>query len=271
MFTKYFNTHITDVFYKYKPLLFFSSVCISVSLSKYVFKYFKNNKTITANVDPNKEYIDRYKEKLDNSYKSYCCNLVNKSLKEETIFSSNSIIFETTPRGNVIMKYNNDTNSIEYFCDFFITNDMLRTVFQKFILTFKYFPLYYGTFEVIKDSNNDSNKKLTLTQNNDDKSSSSQKKISKINKNNPVFAKFKSYKDVNKDKNKDKNNKLIKNYTPFKNDNQEKNNTSQNNFNFNYSIKRIGKISDAKLFIPQNTKNSRTKKISFAEFKKICN
>jgi len=266
MFTKYFNTHITDVFYKYKPLLYFSSVCISVSLSKYVFKYLKNNNTTTTTtVDPNKKYIDRYKEKLDNSYKSYCCNLVNKSLKEETNFSSNSIIFETTPRGNVIMKYNNDTNSIEYFCDFFITNDMLRTVFQKFVLTFKFFPLYYGTFEVIKDSNNDSNKKLT--QNNDDKSyssSSSKKKLSKMDKNNPVFAKFKKYKDVNKDK----DNKQIKNYKPFKNENQEKNNTSQNNFDFNYSIKRIGKISDAKLFIPQNTKSSRVKKISFSEFKK---
>lgn len=263
MFTKYFNTHITDVFYKYKPLLYFSSVCISVSLSKYVFKYFRNNKTITT-VDPNKKYIDRYKEKLDNSYKSYCCNIVNKSLKEETNFSSNSIIFETTPRGNVIMKYNNDTNSIEYFCDFFITNDMLRTVFQKFVLTFKYFPLYYGTFEVIKDYNDDSNKKLT--QNNDDKSyssSSSKKKLSKMDKNNPVFAKFKKYKDVNKDKDKDKDNKQIKNYKPFKNEIQEK-----NYFDFNYSIKRIGKISDAKLFIPQNTKSSRVKKISFSEFKK---
>ena len=258
MFDKYFNTHLNDVFYKYKPLLYFSSVCISVSLSRYIFKYFKKNKTTI--IDPNKKYIDCYKEKLDNSYKSYCCNLVNKSLKEETNFSSNSIIFETTPRGNVIMKYNNDTNSIEYFCDFFINNDMLRTVFQKFVLTFKYFPLYYGTFEIIKDSNSDPNKKLT--ENNLDISSSQKKSSSKINKNNPVFAKFKSYKDVKKDNN---NQNKISNI----NENQEKNNTSQNNFNFNYSIKRIGKISDAKLFTPQNTKSSRVKKISFSEFKKL--
>jgi hypothetical protein len=90
-----------------------------------------------------------------------------------------------------------------------------------------------------------------------------------MDKNNPVFAKFKKYKHVNKDKDKDKDNKQNKNFKPFKNENQEKNNTSQNNFDFNYSIKRIGKISDAKLFIPQSTKSSRVKKISFSEFKKI--
>jgi len=329
-FLKHFNH-----FYHFKPLLLFSSLCISFSFYNKVCSLLKPS---IKKVNPVKSYVDCYKEKLDKLYKDYCCNLVEKSLKENLSFSSYCTIIENTPRGNVIMSYNNDSKCIKYYCDFSITNEILRTVFQKFVLTFKFFPLYYGTFEIIKNDDNDENLdnddigynidtierndtynnhlktvdtvSLHVSSNKKETKETKEKESKKdqlLKKHSKVFAKFKNYKDVNKDpdnssstnsttntmlKNKLKNNEKDKdNVTSFHKHNnsntllhnffnsQNSNNTnnSYQETNNNYlefcSFKRIGKICDYKLLNRKDKTNKKhsSKNVSFSEFMKLKN
>lgn len=308
-------------FNHFKPLFLFSSLCISFSLYNKVCSLLKPS---VKKVNPVKSYVDCYKVKLDKLYKDYCCNLVEKSLKENLSFSSHCSIIENTPRGNVIMSYNNDSKCIKYYCDFSITNEILRTVFQKFVLTFKFFPLYYGTFEIIKNNDDDIGYNIDAIERNDTYNNhletvdtvavhvSSNKKETKdkeskkdqlLKKHSNVFAKFKNYKDVNKDPDnsssttntKLKNNEKDKekdNVTSFHKHNnsntllhnffnsQNSNNNTDNSYqetNNNYlefcSFKRIGKICDYKLLNIKDKTNKKhsSKNVSFSEFMKLKN
>ena len=164
-----------------------------------------NNKKILSKT----EYVDRYKVKVEELYRKYRSSISNQLSNqliqpeleleleiqlECTDFThlNNAYIIEYTPKGNVIMTYNHTDKTIEYFCDNSLSNDIIRTVFQKFTMQFKCFPLYFGYIETkcidnhIKNDKNDKNDK---------------NKISKFmqNKNPNVFASFKKYNNNNKD------------------------------------------------------------------------
>ena len=106
---------------------------------KHIFFYNnKNNNNyftpIYKNTKLDKQlYIDCYKDKLDKMYIEYRNSSLEK-YSNDFQHLNNTFIIEYTPKGNVIMKYNYDNNSIDYYCDNSISNDIIRTVFQKFTI-----------------------------------------------------------------------------------------------------------------------------------------
>jgi hypothetical protein len=150
--------NIFDYYYTFQ----FISVPIFLHLyKKYIRNFFlqsdKNNSFKNKKSFSKKDYVDCYKSKLDKLYLEYRTNSSNSSNFYSNDFKhlTNTFIIDYTPKGNVIMKYDYDNNSIDYFCDCAISNDIIRTVFQKFTIINHCFPLYFGHIEEkdkIKDS-----------------------------------------------------------------------------------------------------------------------
>ena len=77
-------------------------------------------------------YFNKYYDKFD--------ELEDEDLEEEFVKSlKNSVLFETTPKGNVIMYYDYDKESFVYYCDNKkdISYLYLEAVIRKYALTFK--------------------------------------------------------------------------------------------------------------------------------------
>jgi hypothetical protein len=124
----------------------------------------------------------------------------------------NNFVFEKTPMGNVIMYYNKDRNSFEYYTDNIIPYRVLDTVARKYVLTYDCCELYIDMEKEIKEyivngsngvkGGNDGtkekkDKKVTFEMNETEEKA---KEIVDPVKSKPnVFAKFKSY---NKDSSK---------------------------------------------------------------------
>lgn len=116
----------------------------------------------------------------------------------------NNFVFEKTPMGNVIMYYNKDRNSFEYYTDNIIPYRVLDTVARKYVLTYDCCELYIDMEKEIKEyivngskGATKEKKDKTLEMN---KTEEKDKEIVDPVKSKPnVFAKFKSY---NKDSSK---------------------------------------------------------------------
>jgi len=228
------------------------------------------------------DYIDIYKNKLENLYKIYRSQCLNNYDSPDSHVSydspdsydtfkhlDNCFIIEYTPKGNVIMKYDSDNNTINYYCDNSISNDIIRTVFQKFTITYHCFDLYFGIIEKKHKSHNNHNN------HNDNDNSIKKRLISKIveGKNTNVFAKLKKKSNFNQvntndfDKNNHSNNDIKKKDTGK--------DIYSNNISSFCTIRNSGKFYDAKIFNSQNiidqdnnngNKNDG-KTLSFSEFK----
>ena len=96
------------------------------SLYNYVSNlFFPREEPKISVVKPKQErYEDKYKQKYDEMEITY---------DEHKRF--NSILFETTPNGNVIMRYNDKT--FEYYSDKVIPFRFLETVSRKYVIYFK--------------------------------------------------------------------------------------------------------------------------------------
>jgi len=118
----------------------------------------------------------------------------------------NNFVFEKTPMGNVIMYYNKDRNSFEYYTDNIIPYRILDTVARKYVLTYDCCELYVDMEKEIKEyivngsnggTKEKKEKKVTFEM---DENEEKAKEIVDPVKSKPnVFAKFKSY---NKDSSK---------------------------------------------------------------------
>jgi hypothetical protein len=124
----------------------------------------------------------------------------------------NNFVFEKTPMGNVIMYYNKDRNSFEYYTDNIIPYRVLDTVARKYVLTYDCCELYIDMEKEIKEyivndyskggnggtkEKKDNDKKVTLEMNETEEKTN--EIVDPVKSKPNVFAKFKSY---NKDNSK---------------------------------------------------------------------
>lgn len=95
----------------------------------------------------------------------------------------NNFVIEYTPLGNVLFFYNHEKLAFEYYSDLTIPYRYLETVTRKYVLTYKYRPLYIDMEEELKEYE----KKL------DEKEKIKLETTTVSNNKKQVFAKFKSY------------------------------------------------------------------------------
>ena len=97
----------------------------------------------------------------------------------------NNVIMENTPLGNVIMMYDNNRETFNFYSDNMIPYRYLETVARKYVITYNCRPLYIDMEEELKIYE----KKMLEQEENSEKANLTQQSEPKKN----VFAKFKSY------------------------------------------------------------------------------
>ena len=143
----------------------------------------------------------------------------------------NNFIIEYTPLGNVLLFYNHEKLAFEYYSDLTIPYRYLETISRKYVLTYKYRPLYIDMEEELKEyerklEEKEKTKSETLVNNN----------------KKQVFAKFKSY-------NTEAGTGRVNKAPP------PKNNIPQNRLNVSKNIVKIdvdGKDNNGKLLLKEN-------------------
>lgn len=214
---------------------------------------------------PEIDYTDKYKEefeKLENEMVIYNVNLNSKSKDDQIIEKKqnlkNNILMEMTPLGNVIMYYNYDTETFNYYSDHGIPYKYLETIARRYVITYKCKPIYISMEEELKKYE----EKIKQ-----DERTKEENKQETTHKSNKVFAKFKSY---NKDNNINsaKNKKDIPNSLPQKNNNgSDKPALLKENAN---RFSHQGKIYNFHLNKqPSKSNLSKKSNLSFAEYKKL--
>ena len=98
----------------------------------------------------------------------------------------NNVIMENTPLGNVIMMYDNNRETFNFYSDNMIPYRYLETVARKYVITYNCRPLYIDMEEELKIY-----EKKMLEQEENEKQQTNLAQLSEPKKN--VFAKFKSY------------------------------------------------------------------------------
>ena len=139
---------------------------------KYEDKYIEEVRQLTTDVFLSAEETQQKLDKLMNNY-----------------------VFENTPVGNVIMRYNNKREMFEYYCDCNVPYTILEVVCRKYVITFKCKMLFIDMENELKDQcdkmdkmesdrlENEKRVKLQREQNTNELPS----------KKKDVFAKFKKY------------------------------------------------------------------------------
>lgn len=108
----------------------------------YFMKSFKQIAEVKEDVekdDLTPKYEDRYHDVLEK------VRNVSKNVSKNVSNNNNNFLMETTPNGNVIMKYNNERESFEYYSDKDIPYKYLETVARKFVKTFFCYEYYILT------------------------------------------------------------------------------------------------------------------------------
>ena len=174
-------------------------------------------------------------------------------------------LFETTPLGNLIMRYNNKRETFEYFSDCSIPYRYLETACRKYVITYKCRPLYIDMGAELKEYEQklvDKENEQKEQKKEDEKNKEKDKEVKKKS----VFAKFKSY-------NTEAGTGRVNTGAPPKNNIQNTNTNTRNekvilkeNAN-RYSYQ--GKINNFSILIKVDKKLMNKKyKMSFADFKK---
>ena len=214
------------------------------------------------NVD---KYKDLYFNKLYNLKEKYFvdCNQENASC----CHNKKNILFESTPRGNVIVFYNNDEEQFYYYCDNTLPYHILDSVLQKYAVTFHCVDIYntnkfekFNTLDKVQDEDNNkstNNSKSTTTKSN-------------------VYAKLKKYNSNNNTNNNIIQNKIKKNKSQIDTTDEEK----KEELTIFHKIKLAGNVRDFDFKTFNNTltseekvvinksKNDSVQKISYKQFKK---
>ena len=144
----------------------------------------------------------------------------------------NNFVIEYTPLGNVLLFYNHEKLAFEYYSDSTIPYRYLESVSRKYVLTYRFRPLYIDMEEELKEYE----KKLDEKE----KIKSETTTVSKSKKQ--VFAKFKSY-------NTEAGTGRVNKAPP------PKNSIPQNRLNISKNIVKIdvdGKENNGKLLLKEN-------------------
>jgi hypothetical protein len=99
-----------------------------------------------------KKYLELEKkqphtDKIEKEAYEYMCESYYDKLK-------NNFLFENTPNGNIIMYYNNENKSFEYYSDKSMPYRFLETAARKYVTTFYCKPLYINMMDELKNAEN---------------------------------------------------------------------------------------------------------------------
>lgn len=93
------------------------------------------------------KYIDVEESVTDTQEEKYEDKYLNKfeqlSMDKNRVSFQNNYVFEMTPLGNVIMSYDSDDNVFNYYSDRPITNTILETVAQKYVIQYSCKYIYH--------------------------------------------------------------------------------------------------------------------------------
>ena len=173
----------------------------------YEEKYLSKVRNMINEYNFTQEEIDlesqKFLELMKNENKNIDEEAIKKQAREFVIDEQlkkfkNCFIIESTPLGSVLMFYNHNKLAFEYYSDLTIPYRFLETVARKYVLTYKYRPLYIDMEEELKEyerklkEQEDALKEKEDMRLNDTNGSNEEHKDENSNKKN-VFAKFKSY------------------------------------------------------------------------------
>ena len=97
-------------------------------------------------------YEENYVEKYENKYMDKFDILSDE--RSDSLFQNNYIL-ELTPNGNVIMSYDTENNTFEYYCDRQIPNSFLETVSRKFVIQYTCKYIYHLKSDSKKDESDE--------------------------------------------------------------------------------------------------------------------
>lgn len=208
--------------------IFFSSVGISFTIVSICLYNRNDNNLVSYRESEMKKYENKY-DLLDVEN--------DDDLKDEEKDYNDLFFDDETPVGKVIMKYDKENNTFDYYSDRYISNRMLETVCRGFISKNKCYDLYVDYIEEFEKR-----KEVLL------RVKEEEKKIVENNKNEEdLFVSFKSYNKKKSEKSVTKQDVMIKN--------------NYNKFKFK------GKICDYNETLLNNEKTYSN--ISFEDFKKL--
>jgi hypothetical protein len=166
-------------------------------------------------IDNVTKYVETNKNKLLESFKLNDMNrnidkvFYNKKELQNILVKQNNelekiwktrILFENTPRGNIIMHYDVYKQGFAYYCD---TNgipySILNSVAMKYVNVYHCRDLFMDN-EYLENEKESPLIKLYLEQEKEDKRDTHEKQLPKLD--NSAFAKLKNYQKVEKDDNK---------------------------------------------------------------------
>jgi len=155
-----------------------------------------------------------------------------------------NILFEATPRGNIIVFFNTDDKQFHYYSDYSIPYDIIDSVLQKYVVTFHCTELYNtsrcdsDTLQLEENESNESNEKKKTTNTSQQKTKDKYRNVyAKLKKNNSN--KLTTNGDVNKHTNK----RNTKN-TKRKNTNGKTSDDIEEDLIIYHKMKHCGKLRD---------------------------
>jgi len=114
----------------------------------------------------------------------------------------NNYVLETTPLGNVYMRYNNAKTSFEYFSNNTIPYRYLEAIGRRYVMTFMCKPLFIDLEEELQKALDNSLKNENVEKERNEQKSSTDKLATKLATKPSISHKFKSYnKELQMDKN----------------------------------------------------------------------
>ena len=259
------ETSIFDYFFKSVGIIsvgfMFSFYFISLIYKKdFLFEKFNKN---DYNSDFDHDEEDEYEKKYYEDFKK----LENKELTDEDKDTLNKrILYEDTPGGEVIIYYNNDTETFYYWCD----NKNIKYMILNSVV-YKY-AIEYNCKSVCVDYNNEL--KCIEKEFEKQQKSKSEEKNKETNMNEDVNEDVNENKDVNE--NEDVNDKEKNIFVKFKNYSNQQNvdqsnpkylvTKSSNRFSYRGNIEEYYKSKNKSINLKEEKKN-----ISYSDFKKSNN
>ena len=203
---KYVANHISkysDIYYIFGGITFSSTIAYySFSNRKLIYNYYKalTHGSKTNNSDDKKAVEEPY----ENKYYGLFENMESYELEEDIVKGmKNNVLYEMTPKGNVIMYYDFEKESFVYYCD---TKDIpylyLETVARKYALTYDCKKIVVDIKKEIEDAKqkniiNTPYAKLSTIQENiinrDNNPLARNKMLAQNKMGNDTFASFKNY------------------------------------------------------------------------------
>lgn len=209
-----------------------------INILKNIALFVKKEDVNVERKDPIKEYENAYKDKYE--------RMSTRELSEDLLKNlKNSILYETTPLGNLTMYYDNESESFIYYSNKSLPYKYLESACRKYTSIFDCKCLYV-------DMENELNEIKEKKENRIENSNKNKEDKSKKEGKKSLYLKPKKYNE----KNKNKSRVTV-----------EENKSKINKFKYNGRIHEFSFIKNNAIKANEKTK----KNISFSEFKKRSN